>query len=262
MATERSSPPSPLRRAAGGAIHRAGRLLDELLPPACAVCRAPASPGPPLCGVCESRLRHVPRPRCHRCGAPRTSGLDGEACVYCDPWPEGLEAAASAVLHEPPADRLVAGLKYAGWTALAPRLAEHMVEPARALRRRLGADPLLAAVPLDRRGARRRGFNQAALLADRLAALTGWAQVTDGLARRATPRRQAELGRAERLENVLAAFHWRPGVAMPERPILLVDDVLTTGSTAAACAVAVREAGGRCAGVVTFARALPSPDGG
>lgn len=236
------------------------RVLDGLLPPACAVCRATVPPGPPLCGVCESLLPEVPRPRCGRCGAPSTSPLDGARCAICDGWPGPLAGAASAFLHAPPADALVAGLKYHGWTALAPRMAAHMVEPARRLARAVGASPLLVAVPLDPRSARRRGFNQAALLADGLAKATGWTRLTGGLARRRTRRRQAELGRAERMSNVLTACYWDPGVPVPSRPVLLVDDVLTTGATAAAGAAAIEAVGGRCLGVVTFARSLPRPD--
>lgn len=236
------------------------RVLDGLLPPACAACRATVPPGPPLCGVCESLLPEVPRPRCGRCGAPSTSPLDGERCAMCDGWPEPLEAAASAFLHAPPADALVAGLKYHGWTALAPRMAAHMIAPARRLARAAGVTPLLVGVPLDPRSARRRGFNQAALLAHGLAEATGWPRHQGGLTRRRTRRRQAELGRAERMANVLAACCWKAGVPVPSRPVLLVDDVLTTGATAAAGAAAIEAAGGRCIGVVTFARSLPRPD--
>lgn len=249
--------------AVAGSLAAVGtRMLDRLLPPACAVCRATVPPGPPLCGVCESLLPEVPRPRCERCGAPRTSPLDAERCAICDGWPGPLEAAASAFLHAPPADALVAGLKYRGWTTLAPRMAAHMVEPARRLARAAGATPALVAVPLDPRRVRRRGFNQSALLADGLAGETGWPRHTGGLARRRTRRRQAELGRAERMANVLAACYWKAGVPVPTRPVLLVDDVLTTGATAAAGAAAIETAGGRCLGVVTFARSLPRPDEG
>lgn len=246
----------PVRRLA----HSAAATLDRLLPPACAVCRASVPPGPPLCGPCESSLPFIPYPRCKRCGAPRTSPLDECTCVHCDPWPETLRRAASGVLHEPPAADLVAGLKYRGWTALAPRLASYMEEPAVRLVSGTSTEPpVLLAVPLDRERRRTRGFNQSSLLAAELAARTGWRRLDRGLGRRRSRRRQAGLGRAERLSNVAAAFYWEDGVPPPPHPVLLVDDVLTTGATAAACSAAVEAAGGRCLGVVTFARALPRP---
>lgn len=238
-------------------------LLDRLLPPACASCGGPVPIGPPLCGLCEGLLPYIPHPRCARCGAPDTSARLADGCPVCDTWPEPLAGAASAVLHAPPADGLVAGLKYRGWTSLAPRLAACMVDPARRLARRMegpGAGdrgPVLAPVPLDRRRLRQRGYNQARLLADGISRATGWRVLSGGLRREPSRRRQAELGRAERLANVRASFRWDPAVPAPRSPVLLVDDVLTTGATAAACWAAVEAGGGRCLGVVTFARALP-----
>lgn len=250
----------------GAAKRRATDLVDRLLPPACAVCRSTVPPGPPLCGICESLLPLIPHPRCRRCGAPSTSIHDGARCGVCDAWPEPLHSAASAVLHAPPADDLVAGLKYRGWTALAPRLAGFMVEPARRLVRRadLGEAAghlVLVPVPLDPGRLRKRGFNQAGLLAAGIAAATGWSVLPAGLRRRRGRRRQAELGRSERLANVGSAFGWEPGVGVPGAPMLLVDDVLTTGATAAACTAAIEGVGGTCIGVVTFARSLPRVEG-
>lgn len=248
----------------GGRV--AAGLVDRLLPPACAACGGPVPIGPPLCGLCESLLPSVPFPRCARCGAPDTSARLAAGCPVCDAWPEPLAAAASAVLHVSPADVLVAGLKYRGWTALAPRLAAHMVEPAWRLVRGMdgiGAGergPVLAPVPLDRRRFRHRGYNQARLLADGISGATGWPVLAGGLRREPSRRRQAELGRAERLSNVRATFRWDAVVRAPRRPVLLVDDVLTTGATAAACWAAVEAGGGRCLGVVTFARSLPGPE--
>jgi len=209
----------------------------------------------------------MPHPQCRRCGAPSTSIHDGARCGICDAWPEPLRTAASAVLHAPPADELVSGLKYRGWTALAPRLAEFMVEPARRLVRHAESGdatgpPVLVPVPLDPGRLRRRGFNQARLLANGISAATGWPVQSAGLRRRRGRRRQAELGRSERLANVGAAFCWEPGVPVPgAAPLLLVDDVLTTGATAAACTAAIEGTGGRCIGVVTFARSLPRFEG-
>jgi predicted amidophosphoribosyltransferase len=141
-----------------------------------------------------------------------------------------------------------------------------MVEPARRLARHadLGEAAghlVLAPVPLDPGRLRKRGFNQAGLLAAGIAAATEWSVLPAGLRRRRGRRRQAELGRSERLANVGSAFEWEPGVGVPGRPMLLVDDVLTTGATAAACTAAIEKAGGTCIGVVTFARSLPRFDG-
>lgn len=233
--------------------------MDRLLPPGCVVCGAGVPPGPPVCKVCASRLSDIPRPHCRRCGAPATSSQGAGTCDSCDSWPSGLNAAASAVLHRPPADLLVAGFKYRGWTALAPVLGGLMVEPLG----RVAGDQsvVLVPVPLDPLHLRRRGFNQAALLATELSRATGLPSV-EAIGRRsyARSRRQAESGRTQRVENVLGSFYWKTEPRLPSKSVVLIDDVLTTGATAAACATVIGEAGLECRGVVTFARALRRPD--
>ncbi len=237
--------------------------MDRLLPPACAGCGVGVPPGPPLCAVCASRLPRLPHPRCLRCGAPATSTLTATStattasCEACDAWPTALPAAASAVLHMPPADLLVAGLKYRGWTTLTPILGQLMVPGALRLAGQEAA--VLVPVPLDSFRLRSRGFNQAALLAAEVSGATDLPWV-DALGRRSTSRHQAESGRAQRFDNVREAFYWRSERRLPAMHVILVDDVLTTGATAAACATVICEAGYHCGGVVTFARALHRPD--
>jgi ComF family protein len=177
----------------------------------------------------------------------------GESCEACDSWPDGLTAASSGVVHRAPADALVRGLKYRGWTALAPRLARYMVDPLRRLTR--GRRTILVPVPLSRKKLRARGFNQAELLARSLCDLTGTPWV-DALSRGSGRMSQAGSGRRARTENVLGVFRWREGVRVDESLVILVDDVLTTGATAAACSVAIREAAREPGGVVTFSRVL------
>lgn len=152
---------------------------------------------------------------------------------------------------------MVHALKYGRWTALAEPMAASMLPAARRLSD--GVPAALVPVPLAPSRMRERGFNQAALLAERLAEATG-NPVRDLLSRREHGVAQARLGREERQTNVAGAFvagarpRGRGGGG--ERVALLVDDVVTTGATAAACRAALAAAGWRCAGVVSFARAL------
>jgi predicted amidophosphoribosyltransferase len=150
------------------------------------------------------------------------------------------------------AARLVHALKYEGWFALARRMGGALA-PA-ALELGGGAIHRLEPVPLPAARLRERGYNQAELLARSLGERLGW-PVGSALSREDSRRRQVRLGRNERRENVRGAFHARPGPA-DTLPVLLVDDVLTTGATSAACALALREAGERVTGIVAFARAL------
>lgn len=153
------------------------------------------------------------------------------------------------------AARIVRALKFGGWFGLAPRMAREMSEDAR---RVAGGGPgRLVPVPLAPARRRERGFDQAALLADGLARELGWPRA-DLLVRPRAGRPQARLGRDERLRNVRGAFRLRADAADGARrgpPVLLVDDVVSTGATAVACAEVLASGGVRLAGVVSFARA-------
>lgn len=151
------------------------------------------------------------------------------------------------------AARVVHALKYGRWTALAEPMAASMLPAARRLSEGLPA--VLVPVPLAPSRTRERGFNQAALLAEHLAE-AGGNPVRELLTRREHGVAQARLGREERQTNVAGAFVAEARPRGREQVALLVDDVVTTGATAAACRAALRATGWRCPGVVSFARAL------
>jgi len=248
-------------------VKLAATVFDLLLPPVCAACGVTVEAGKaPVCGTCESRLPLIPFPRCPRCGFTRLPELASpDRCGECEPWSEQLRRSESAFLHEPPAESLVHGLKYRGWTTLAARMGGLMVPAAR----RLASGPaLLVPVPLAPARLRERGFNQAQLLAESLARELGWPCVT-ALIRGRQGRRQVRSGRADRASNVQGAFRVAPsflaGAGTPhgpaQLPIVVVDDVITTGATAGACAAALEAAGFGCSGVVSFARTPPRVPG-
>ena len=150
------------------------------------------------------------------------------------------------------AARLVRALKFGRWWSLGDLMGRAMADEARRVVERGPA--VLVPVPLSPARRRERGFNQAALLARGLAAATGW-PVRELLRRRPGGRRQARLGRRERARNVRGRFV-TAGPSAGDRPLVVVDDVLTTGATAAACCGALADGGGTVAGAVAFAHAL------
>lgn len=180
-----------------------------------------------------------------------------EACEECREWPASLRFARSAAVLQPPADRLVYGLKYGGWKALGPIMGRRMA--------RLALPPLppriervVVPVPTTRTRRRRRGYNQAAVLAGAVSEALGRPLVR-ALRRRSGARTQVALQPSERGRNVWRAFSVQPEEEprIRDRHVLLVDDVLTTGATAGAASRALESAGVEGVTLLSFARSLP-----
>jgi ComF family protein len=245
-------------------LSTAGELLGDLealaLPAACLGCGRflPADvAGAGLCGVCGSRMRRLAAPGCERCGQPldtwevRAGGETRPRCGFCRAWPDSVAWAASAVwMVEGPARELVHALKYGGWRVAAGPMAAAVVRSCGA---RLRGVELLVPVPLGARRQRERGYNQAAVLARALGERVGARVDERALVRVRETRTQTTLGPAERWRNVEGAF--APARALAGVKVAVVDDVLTTGATLAACAAALAAGGAGAAGAVTFARA-------
>jgi len=235
-------------------------LLDLVFAPVCAGCGnvVPTAEGERLvCRACWSRARAIPPPRCERCWAPAVPGRS--ECGECESIPPGIRVVRSAYLMGEEVRALVHALKYRGWSALAAPMARRMAglplpadveEEAR----------LVVPVPTSRVRLRERGYNQAGLLAEELAAATGRRADAGVLVRERASGTQTTLHPGERRANVAGAFAVPAGreSAVAGEHVLLVDDVWTTGATAAACADALLEAGARVVSVVTFARVVPA----
>lgn len=217
-------------------------LIDVLLPQRCAAC---GLPGPALCPGCRDSLVRLAPPLCERCGSPGTWPV--KRCAECAGRRIAFSSARAAVEYDAPARRLVQAWKELGQRRLARETAAVVVE---ALARPDVA--ALAFVPADADRARERGHRPAEALARELG--RGWELPVQALLRRSRAvHRQRGLGLAERRRNVAGAF--APARASPAR-VCLVDDVYTSGATAAAAASALRRGGARRVEVVTFARAV------
>jgi ComF family protein len=226
----------------GGGTVAGVAVLDLLFPPKCASC---GGEGWPLCGPCAERTGVITPPWCARCGRPTESPV--RSCGDCPPPP--VAAARAPFLYDGPIAAAIRGMKFSGWHALARHLAGAMTEVLD-----LTADAVTW-VPLSSRRRARRGFDQAELLARAVAARSGL-PVVRLLRRVRETRAQARLAGADRRRALSGAF--ASAHAAPRR-ILLVDDVLTTGSTAAACADVLRASGARRVVLLTAARSLGGP---
>jgi predicted amidophosphoribosyltransferase len=217
-------------------------VLDLLLPRRCASC---GDPGSSLCAGCRERLVRVAPPLCGRCGAPGAWPIG--RCAECKGRRLGFATARAAVIYDDGCRRLVSAWKERGQRHLA-RVAGALVLEALA-RPRVAA---LAFVPSDRDRYVERGHRPAEALARELA--HGWELPVEQLLRRTrSVERQRGLGLKERRRNVSGVFV--PARASPAR-VCLIDDVYTSGATAAAAATALRKGGARRVEVITFARAI------
>jgi ComF family protein len=235
-------------------LERAERWL---LPGACLLCQevaGPAAADPLVCDLCLGRFRRLSHPQCDRCGEPR--GVLTEPCRVCADWPREFGPVRSAVWLDDRARTAIHHLKYGGWRRVAEALARVMV-PA------LEGSPqaVLVPIPLSARRFRRRGYNQAEALAQALARRTGRLVRTDLLTRTRETGTQTALAPEARQANVIDAFQVRAParhlLRMSGFPIILIDDVFTTGATLRSAGAALVEGGSKRVGAVTFARALP-----
>lgn len=199
------------------------------IPGLCWLCLSPlALPHWGICSRCQ-RSVFLSVPCCPRCGLPAWSQT--VACGRCLQKPPLWQALLAAGDYQPPLSQLVRRLKFHGQIALAPALARLIALRVRSAGSRLARPDLLLAVPLHHRRAWRRGFNQSDYLARYLAHALNVAYYPAALRRTRATRVQHQLSARERKNNLTRAFSLE--ILVKGRHISVIDDVVTTGGTAA-----------------------------
>ena len=227
-----------------------GWVVGLALPPRCPACGTITGELHNFCANCWKQIEWLGEGGCTSCGL-LLEATDIETCAACLAKPPIIERTRAAVAYGETTRALPLRLKYSRKVALAKTMARYMRPLVRA-----GDDAVLMPVPLHRGRLWSRGFNQAALIAVELARLC--ATRHDPFALRRPKRTSALKGMSptQRRREVAGAFEIAHKAAVDGREIILVDDVLTTGSTAEACARTLRRAGASRVELICWARVV------
>lgn len=233
------------------------RALDVLLPPQCLACGtlvAGGSGGGVLCPSCWDGVSFLSAPWCDACGLPFEHEMEeGALCGACSRKPPAWRRARAAFAYEETTRRLLVSFKHGDRTDAAPAYGRWLLRAGVDL---FDGNDLVAPVPLHWTRLLARRYNQAALLAREVARATGLELIPGLLRRTRRTASQGHLNPKRRRDNVRGAFAVVGGRRVEGRRVLLVDDVMTTGATAAACAKCLLKAGAEAVDVLTLARVV------
>ncbi|RKF23614.1 ComF family protein [Altericroceibacterium spongiae] len=231
-------------------------IVNLIYPPRCPLCGESMAAQDGLCGPCWSELVIPGEPACTACQRPfpPENGLKEGLCAVCmanSPRHDGITA---ATLYNDASRRLILAYKHGRRIALADML-------ARLINARLPpleGEWLLVPVPLHRWRLWRRGFNQSALLARFIARTRHWPLCVDALERHRRTPVLGGLGKKARARALTGAIRTNPRrqAVLRDMQIILVDDVMTSGATTAACVSALKRAGAKKVRIACFARVL------
>jgi competence protein ComFC len=232
-----------------------GGIASLFYPPACTICCASVASREYLCQECEAKMTRIVPPFCAKCSEPFEGAITGPfTCANCAHRTIYFDAAVSAYRSRGIVRRVILDFKYGRQMHLRHLVARWLFAALDDDRLRDQRFDVVIPVPLHPARERERGFNQAVLLAELLRSHIS-AQMKPLLERTRYTTTQTAFDRAERMENLHGAFRLRKSGDVRKLHVLLIDDVLTTGSTLSECARVLKKAGAISVHAATAARA-------
>lgn len=231
-------------------------LLDQVYPPRCPACHANVSTQGNLCAACYQKLHVISDPQCAVCGIPFAIDVgEGTICAQCLSQPPVFDSARSVWVYQPVSARMIKRLKLDDHPEQLAQFCDQLLRIAAPV---LTPETIIVPVPMYWKKLLVRRYNPAAWLAHALADAAGCRCEPSALVRVRAGKHQRGLSRQQRLKNLRSSFAVKD-IARPRiknASVLLVDDVITTGATANACARALKNAGAKRVDVVTLAHTL------
>ena len=202
-----------------------GNVIDWIYPPSCVHC---GKAGALICEDCLSKLPAVGEHYCSKCGKPLKPR---HFCRHCSSAAFRFNASRAPYLYDGPVSAMIKSLKYKGSLGLVPILSKLLSDFWEEIKWNVD---VIIPVPLSYKRKAERGFNQSEMIAVNFAKRSGIPCVPKALMKQRDTLQQVGLNAEERKENLYGAFAAEPKLIKGKR-ILLLDDVMTTGSTFAEC---------------------------
>lgn len=235
-------------------------VIDLLFPKRCALCEEILAFGDDgICSECESELMYIKEPRCLKCGREIESETE-EMCMDCQKYARKYVSGYPLLEYVSPVKDAIAGMKYHGKKNTANYFGHKIANRYKDIFQRIGIDVLIP-VPVSDRKMKKRGYNQAEIIADAISDETGIKVCTHLLKRRSDTMPLKTLGPQEREKILSKAFscdfgkirklkktkngfeHIKYDIRQIPEKVMLVDDIYTTGATIEACTCALMEVG-------------------
>ena len=230
-------------------------IINLILPPRCLMCGKILADDNGLCEECFAKIKFISYPICYKCGAPLTAGSNTNHCAVCvSDNKNPFRFQRSMVYYDDNSRPLIVNFKFHDKTENSKFLARWLYSAGHDIWEQ-GADVLIP-VPLHNARLRRRKYNQSALLCKDLSKFVNLPVDYTSLVRHKNTRPQVEFNGKERERNVKHAFKVCNKDAIQNKRLVIIDDVMTTGSTIRECALELLKNGAQSVDVITIARVV------